>query len=492
MDNENVVRGDTVIRICGEVDIIVPDQPHLMTTYVLREQEDWFEDEIKFLRRYLRAGMHAIDIGANYGLYALSMARSLGAAGRVVAVEPASSTAAFLRASVALNGFGNVEVVQSALSNRVGTAQLHLSENSELNALAVAGRISASSEPVALTTLDLLAEQCRIDRVDFLKMDAEGEEQRIIAGGLGFLRKHSPLIMYEIKAGDVLNVGLVADFAALGYASYRLLPGLDLLVPAEVSSGVDPYQLNLFCCKMDRAETLRRENLLVIDAGASARVPAAGHGLQRLAQLPFATAYRDRWLPAGRTSGDGFEECAAVLGLYAAAHEMRFSSSERYAALLAAYQRMGLLCQGTENAYRLGTYARIAWEIGQRAQAVAALARALNALNGAPGPGTSAEPFIPASPHFDKVDPAGRDEQWLIASILDQWLSLASFSGYFAHPDNLRHLEFLKESGFQRPEMERRRQLLRMRAGLQPAPTLSTLLAESGHDNLNPSFWGSR
>ena len=492
MDNDNVVRGDTVIRICGEVDIVVPDQPQLMTNYVLREQEDWFEDEIKFLRRYLRAGMHAIDIGANYGLYALSMARSLGAAGRVVAVEPGSSTAAFLRASVALNGFGNVEIVQAALSNRVGTAQLHLSENSELNALTVAGRICASSEPVELTTLDVLAERCRIDRVDFLKMDAEGEEQRIIAGGLEFLRKHSPLIMYEIKAGDVLNVGLVADFAALGYSSYRLLPGLDLLVPAEVSAGIDPYQLNLFCCKMDRAEMLGRENILVTDAGAGVHVPEAGHGFEKLAQLPFATAYRDHWLPAERSSAAEFDECAAILGLYTAAHEMRFTSSQRYAALIAAYQRMGLLCQVTEDAYRLGSYARIAWEIGQRAQAVGALARALNALTGAPGPGSSTEPFIPASPHFDKVDPAGRDEQWLIASILDQWLSLASFSGYFAYPDSLRHLELLRESGFQRPEMERRRQLLRMRAGLQPVPTPSTLLAESRPDNLNPSFWGSR
>lgn len=492
MDNDNISLGNVVIRICGDVDIVVPDQLQLMTTYVLLEQEDWFEDEIKFLRRYLRSGMHALDIGANYGLYALSMARTIGQNGRVVAVEPCSSTAAFLRASITLNGFGNVEVVQSALSNRVGTAQLHLSKNSELNALTVAGPTSDASELVELKTLDALAEQCRIDRVDFLKMDAEGEEQRIIAGGLGFLRRHSPLIMYEIKAGNVLNADLVADFSALGYDSYRLLPGLDLLVPAEVSAGIDPYQLNLFCCKKDRAEMLCREAILVTDASPSVRVTEMNHGFETIARLPFANAYRDRWLPAGRSSGARFHECAAVLGLYAAAHEMRFSSSQRYAALHAAYQRMGVLCEGTDDAYRLSTYARIAWEIGQRAQAVGALARALNALNVGATPGPPAEPFVPASPHFDSVDPAGYDHRWLTASILDQCLTLASFSSYFAAPDNLTHLESLKESGFQRPEMERRRQLYRIRAGLQSMPTSSTLLAESRRDNLNPSFWGSR
>ncbi len=114
MGNENPGRASAAIRIRGGVDIVVPDSLHLMTTFVLREQEDWFEDEIKFLRSYLRRGMHALDIGANYGLYALSMAQAVGESGRVVAVEPGSSTAAFLRTGVALNGFGNVDVVQGA------------------------------------------------------------------------------------------------------------------------------------------------------------------------------------------------------------------------------------------------------------------------------------------------------------------------------------------------------------------------------------------
>jgi protein O-GlcNAc transferase len=490
MGNENVGRGNAVIRICGDVDIVVPDQLHLMTTYVLREQEDWFEDEIKFLRRYLRKGMHVLDIGANCGLYALSMARAVGENGHIVAVEPSSSSAEFLRAGVSVNGFGNVDVVQSALSNRVGTAQLHLSENSELNALTVAGPISGSSEPVELKTLDVLVEEFRLDQLDFVKMDAEGEEQRIIEGGRAFLRNQSPLIMYEIKAGNALNLDLEADFFALGYDSYRLLPGLDMLVPAEVMTGVDPYQLNLFCCKRDCAEMLCREGILLADTSSRPCMPAANRGLEKLAQLPFAIAYRDKWLLAGRSSDSQFDECAAVLELYAAAHEKCLSSSERYAALRAAYQRMGILCEGTGTAYRLGTYARIAWEIGQRAQAVDTLARALNALNSAPRPDVSSEPFLPASPHFDNVAPAGRDHQWLTAAILDQLLSLASYSGYFAHPDNLGNLEFLRENGFQRPEMERRRQLFRIRAGLQPMPTPSTLLAVYRPDNLNPSFWG--
>ena len=491
MGDEGVLRANSVIRICGDVDIVVPDQVQLMTTYVLREQEDWFEDEIKFLRSYLRAGMHAVDIGANYGLYALSIARCVGENGRVIAVEPTSATAAFLRAGVSHNGFRNVEVVQSALSNRAGTAQLHLSANSELNALSVAAASPDSTETVELTTLDLLAKKCGLDRLDFLKIDAEGEEQRIIEGGLELLRRHSPLIMYEIKAGNSLNLDIVADFSALGYDSYRLLPGLELLVPAEASAGVDSYQLNFFCCKSDRTDRLCRDGILVARSGAGRDASVADRGFERIAQLPFARPYRDKWLRPGIFSGSRHDECAAVLRLYAAAHDKLLSPAQRYAALRAAHRRMGALCEGTQNAYRLGTFARIAWELGQRAQAVEALARAFNGLAGQSKAHAASEPFLPANRHFDVIDPGGREHQWLIASILDQLLSLASFSSYFAHTDNLKHFEFLKESGFQRPEMERRRQLIRLRAGLQTMPERSIVLAESRPDNLNPSFWST-
>lgn len=47
-----------------------------MTTYILLEQEDWFEDEIRFARRVCAGPGLALDIGANHGVYALSMARA--------------------------------------------------------------------------------------------------------------------------------------------------------------------------------------------------------------------------------------------------------------------------------------------------------------------------------------------------------------------------------------------------------------------------------
>jgi len=72
----------TLIMVDG-VRIVVPDSLDLITPYVLLEQQDWFEDEIKFVRRLLKPGQKVIDIGSNYVVSALSMAQTVGPPGCV-------------------------------------------------------------------------------------------------------------------------------------------------------------------------------------------------------------------------------------------------------------------------------------------------------------------------------------------------------------------------------------------------------------------------
>src|SRR5438105_44340 len=93
------------LELVDGVRVVVPDSLEQITTYVLQEQRDWFEDEIRFLRRLIQPGQKAIDIGANVGVYALTLARLVGPTGRIWAFEPASATANLLAAGVAANNF---------------------------------------------------------------------------------------------------------------------------------------------------------------------------------------------------------------------------------------------------------------------------------------------------------------------------------------------------------------------------------------------------
>lgn len=133
----------TTLTLFDGVRIVTPDSLELITPYVLREQQDWFEDEIKFLRRLLQAGQKVIDVVKLRRIHPVHGKH--GGAGRARrAFEPASDTAHLLAEGIAANGFAQVTLAQCALSSASGTAQLSLSEHSELNAL-VHGPAAATS-----------------------------------------------------------------------------------------------------------------------------------------------------------------------------------------------------------------------------------------------------------------------------------------------------------------------------------------------------------
>src|SRR5262245_12330239 len=93
--------GSIVLNIRGGAKLHVPRDIGQITPYVLLEQDDWFEDEIRFVRALLRPGQKAIDIGANHGVYTLAMANAVGAGGAVWAFEPTPQTADLLSLSLA-------------------------------------------------------------------------------------------------------------------------------------------------------------------------------------------------------------------------------------------------------------------------------------------------------------------------------------------------------------------------------------------------------
>ena len=348
----------TVTLVDG-VRLVVPDSLNLITPYVLLEQEDWFEDEIKFVRRMLAPGQQVIDIGANYGVYTLSMAQAVGPTGRVWAYEPASATAAMLADSLLLNGLDRVLLERSALSSACGSAQLSLSENAELNALLHETRPGAASETVPLVTLDERMNVHRWPAIDFLKIDAEGEETNILRGGARFFAEHSPLVQFEIKADATLQLGLVEAFAALGFNAYRLVPGLHLLVPFDMTTPPDGYLLNLFACKPDRAARLAAAGWLVESrAPVSLPNPVAGEWRQALHALPYAAQLAPHW---ARTMVAGLDaDLDRALSLYVRSRGESLPPALRFAALAASFSLLETLCLRDAGGLRLATLARVA------------------------------------------------------------------------------------------------------------------------------------
>jgi hypothetical protein len=79
--------------------------------------------------------------------------------------------------------------------------------------------------------------------------------------------------------------------------------------------------------------------------------------------------------------------------------------------------------------------------------------------------------------------------EWLACAVGEQWEKVHAVSSYFTGTQSLGVLEFLAQVPFRSPEMERRRQLIRIRGATQSAPEPNPLLCERSEENLNPQFW---
>jgi FkbM family methyltransferase len=174
-----------------------------------------YEPEVSaVLRRVLRAGDTAIDVGANAGYHCLRMAALVGPAGSVHAFEPAPDAAALLRRSVELNGFaGRVRVEQAAVSDRrAADVAFHLSalgHNSGVASLVAHewgtehGFFSPSrTTRVSTVTLDDYCAAAGLTACRVIKIDVEGTEQQVVQGMRGMLARGEPsFILCEARIG---------------------------------------------------------------------------------------------------------------------------------------------------------------------------------------------------------------------------------------------------------------------------------------------------
>jgi FkbM family methyltransferase len=464
-----------LLRVRDGLTIAVPPALTAVTTYVLLEQEDWFEKETHFLRHFLKPGMTAIDIGANLGVYSLLMARLVGPGGRVFSYEPGSEARAFLERSRELNDLKNLEISASALSDSDREGHLAFAASSEMRALGAAG----TGEPVHITSLDAEGAARGWGSPDFIKIDAEGEEERIIAGGRDFFSTCSPLVMFEVQT-DKVNDQLLPIFPALGYRLFRLLAGAPILVPQEVTQPLYRYELNLFAAKPDRVNALSQQGLLV-DAIPD-WVPSED---DRKNAVSF---WHGQKFASSTAAFDASRMSATLdyqnsLAAYAAWRAVDQPATTRCAALAFAFKSLFALCAAEWTPERASTLARVAWEWGARGESVSALGHLLENLRS-----TGIyfrEPFWPASPRFDDVSPGTQLVEWFAAAAAEQFERTCSFSSLFngASPA----LQWLCGQPFASAEMERRRTLLAAVSGQRPR--VPERLCTAAQDHLNADVW---
>jgi FkbM family methyltransferase len=149
----------------------------------------------EFIKSFLRPGMIFVDVGANVGYFTL-LAASLGAS--VIAYEPTPGVFERLRQNVALNNFTRVVLVNAAVADQPGTLTLYQSPD-DPEANNIFGEGSHAVE-VPSVTLDEDLTNRGVQKIDLLKIDAEGAEPLVLAGATTlFLLSPAPTIIIEVN-----------------------------------------------------------------------------------------------------------------------------------------------------------------------------------------------------------------------------------------------------------------------------------------------------
>ena len=182
-----------------------------------------------FYRSLLRPGDVAIDVGAHTGRHTLPIACAVAPGGRVFAFEPLPFARAQLGEAVATD-VPQVSVYPFALADRDAEDEfvvaVDLPAYSGLQTRIYDAPTRLERIRVEVRTLDGLFAQT--NRVDYIKIDAEGGELAILRGATALLERCAPVVTFEFGANSLASYGItvedMADFwRTKPYAIYDIL-----------------------------------------------------------------------------------------------------------------------------------------------------------------------------------------------------------------------------------------------------------------------------
>jgi FkbM family methyltransferase len=134
-----------------------------------------------------------IDVGAHVGLWSRVLAHKFQT---LYAFEPVAELCECFRKNV---DTVNVELIESALGAKTGKEVMVNDDPSNSGNW----RIGSLGAPTSINTLD----EFRYEDVDFIKIDTEGTELRVLIGAINTIKRYRPFILVEQKLGHAERYG---------------------------------------------------------------------------------------------------------------------------------------------------------------------------------------------------------------------------------------------------------------------------------------------
>ncbi|GAA5236295.1 FkbM family methyltransferase [Verticiella sediminum] len=175
----------------------------------------------RVFRERLRPGMRVVDVGANIGYFSMLAASLVEESGHVLAFEPNPENGRLLECSRRLNGYEQVQLYQTAASDRDGLLVLNATHSNGTTSRIDDAQALLTARTVPCLQLDPIL--LRGGKVDFIKIDVEGAEYLALSGARELLARDRPAIVSEFSPSTMPGISGVDGptylrfLAELGY-----------------------------------------------------------------------------------------------------------------------------------------------------------------------------------------------------------------------------------------------------------------------------------
>lgn len=184
---------------------------------------------LDFILKNLPQAGTFLDVGANIGTFAVTVARFLSGAGKVIAIEPSAAIVPYLKNNIRINGLENVKVLECAVTDEDDRSMPFYEPPKEHFGM---GSISRQfhDNPVLVRTrmLDTIIQEEQIRKVSVIKVDVEGHEAAVFKGSRHLLTSdRAPIVIFEFCDWAEARAGISPGKAQnilreYGYRIWRL------------------------------------------------------------------------------------------------------------------------------------------------------------------------------------------------------------------------------------------------------------------------------
>ncbi|ASZ12518.1 FkbM family methyltransferase [Chitinophaga pendula] len=200
----------------------VPDIRDYISYNIVAKQTFFDIHDLERIRSFIPADGVVIDAGSNIGNHAIYFATICQAA-EVYCFEPQKEIFDILQQNIALN---NKTQAVMAFNCGLGEYKTRAASNfrDDVNITDSVSQVNHgglflkedADGGFEIDSLDNLLSS-RLTRLDFIKMDVQGFEEKVIRGGRGIIQRFKPIIQVEVMNKQELNEQILPLMTELGY-----------------------------------------------------------------------------------------------------------------------------------------------------------------------------------------------------------------------------------------------------------------------------------